>query len=96
LIAELAGSDPDNEFYDAKMKVPSEDIKHHVKEEERPGDGFFAQARKNDVDMDELGERLAARKKELLAEIRKNGLPPPTTRSFTGHEMAQGEPVGAL
>lgn len=95
LIAELAGSDPDNEFYDAKMKVLSEDIKHHVKEEEKPGDGFFAQARKGDVDMDALGERLATRKKELLAEIKKNGLPPPTTRSFTGHEMEQGEPVEA-
>jgi hypothetical protein len=95
LIAELAGSEPDNEFYDAKMKVLSEDIKHHVKEEERPGDGFFAQARKGDVDMDALGEQLAARKKELLAEIKKNGLPPPTTRSFTGHEMNQGEPVEA-
>lgn len=95
LIAELAGSDPDNEFYDAKMKVLSEDIKHHVKEEEKPGEGFFAQARKGDLDMDELGQRLAARKKELLAQIKKNGLPPPTTRSFTGHEMEQGEPVEA-
>jgi hypothetical protein len=95
LIAELAGSEPDNEFYDAKMKVLSEDIKHHVKEEEKPGDGFFAQARKGDVDMDALGEQLAARKKELLAEIKKNDLPPPTTRSFTGHEMSQGEPVEA-
>jgi hypothetical protein len=45
--------------------------------------------------MDALGERLATRKKELLAEIKKNGLPPPTTRSFTGHEMEQGEPVEA-
>jgi len=95
LIAELAGSDPDNEFYDAKMKVLSEDIKHHVKEEEKPGEGFFAQARKGDVDTEALGERLAARKKELLAQIKKNGLPPPTTRSFTGHEMEQGEPVEA-
>jgi hypothetical protein len=95
LIAEISGSEPDNEFYDAKMKVLSEDIKHHVKEEERPGGGFFAQARKGDVDMDALGDRLAARKKELLAEIKKDGLPPPTTRSFTGHEMKQGEPVEA-
>lgn len=95
LIAELAGSDPSNEFYDAKMKVLSEDIKHHVKEEEKPGEGIFAQARKGDLDMDELGQRLAARKKELLAQIKKNGLPPPTTRSFTGHKMQQGEPVEA-
>jgi Hemerythrin HHE cation binding domain len=95
LIAELATSGPDNEFYDAKMKVLSEDIKHHVKEEEKPGEGFFAQARKGDVDMDALGEQLAARKEALLAEIKKNGLPPPTTRTFTGHKMIQGEPVEA-
>ena len=93
LIAELAGSDPGNEFYDAKMTVLSEQIKHHVKEEEAPGDGFFAQARKGDVDMDALGEQLATRKAELLSVIRKNGLPPPETRSFTGHDMKQGKPV---
>lgn len=95
LIAELVASDPDNEFYDAKMTVLSEEIKHHVKEEEKPGEGFFAQAREGGVDMDALGERLAARKQELLAEIRKNGLPPPETRSFTGHKMRQGEPLDA-
>jgi hypothetical protein len=93
LIAELAGSEPDNEFYDAKMTVLSEQIKHHVKEEEKPGEGFFAQARKGDVDMEALGEQLSARKAELLAAIKSNGLPPPETRSFTGHKMKQGEPV---
>ncbi len=93
LIAELAESDPDNEFYDAKMTVLSEQIQHHVKEEEKPGEGFFAQARKGDVDMDALGEQLAKRKAELLAAIKKDGLPPPETRSFTGHEMKQGAPV---
>src|SRR5580704_9846069 len=93
LIAELAGSNPDNEFYDAKMKVLSEQIKHHVKEEEKPGEGFFAQARKGGVDMDALGEQLAARKAELLAAIKSKGLPPPETRSFTGHKMRQGMPV---
>jgi hemerythrin HHE cation binding domain-containing protein len=93
LIAELAGSDPDEEFYDAKMTVLSEQIGHHIKEEERPGEGYFAQAGEGDVDMDALGERLAARKEELLADIRENGLPPPETRSFTGHDMIEGEPV---
>jgi hypothetical protein len=93
LIAELAGSEPDNEFYDAKMTVLGEQIKHHVKEEEKPGEGFFAQARKGDVDMDALGEQLAARKAELLTAIKSNGLPPPETRSFTGHKMKQGAPV---
>jgi hypothetical protein len=93
LIAELANSEPDNEFYDAKMTVLSEQIRHHVKEEEKPGEGFFAQARKGGVDMDALGEQLAARKAELLATIKSNGLPPPETRSFTGHKIKQGAPV---
>ena len=52
LIAEIAQGNPDDEFYDAKVMVLSEMIKHHVKEEERPGEGFFAQACKGDVDME--------------------------------------------
>jgi hypothetical protein len=95
MIAELLGSDPSHEFYDAKVKVLAEEIKHHVKEEEKPGEGIFAQARKAEMDMDELGARLAARKEELLAEIKANGIPLPTTRSFTGHEMSQGQPLSA-
>jgi hypothetical protein len=95
LIAELAGSSPDDEFYDAKMTALCEQIHHHVKEEEKPGEGFFAQARKAGLDMDALGEQLAARKAELLAAIKKDGLPPPITRSFTGHKMQQGEPLEA-
>ena len=87
------GSGPDDEFYDAKMTVLCEEIHHHVKEEEKPGEGLFAQARKAGLDMDALGEQLQARKQELLAAIKSNGLPPPKTRSFTGHKMQQGEPV---
>jgi hemerythrin HHE cation binding domain-containing protein len=93
LIAELEGSDPDDAFYDAKVKVLSEQIKHHVKEEERPGKGLFAQARAANLDLDELGMRMAARKAEVLAAIKKGGLPKPETRSFTGHALDQGEPV---
>ena len=35
LIAEILAGDPEDEFYDANVKVLSEQIKHHVKEEER-------------------------------------------------------------
>jgi hemerythrin superfamily protein len=93
MIAELLASTPENEFYDAKMKVLSEEIKHHVKEEERRSDGLFAEAKAAGLDMDGLGERLAARKKELLAQFKANGLPAPTTRAFTGHKLQQGKPV---
>ena len=95
MIAELLASKPGDEFYDAKVKVLSEEIKHHVKEEEKPGEGVFAQARKAEVDMEALGARLAARKKELLGEIKANGIPAPKTRSFTGHKMEQGAPLPA-
>ena len=95
LVAELAQGDVNNQFYDAKMTALCEQIHHHVKEEEKPGEGLFAQARKAGLDMDALGERMAARKTELLAQIESDGLPPPETRSFTGHKMRQGKPVDA-
>ena len=95
MIAELLGSSPDDEFYDAKMTVLSEEIKHHVKEEEKPGEGVFAQARAGGLDLEALGERLAARKQELLAKFKADGLPPPTTRSFTGHKLKQGHTLEA-
>jgi hypothetical protein len=68
LIAEIEGMRPGDEFYDAKVKVLGEYIKHHVKEEEQPG-GIFAQAKKGDEDLDAMGERLRARKAELMAEL---------------------------
>jgi Hemerythrin HHE cation binding domain len=95
MIAELLAGSPDDDFYDAKMKVLSEEIKHHVKEEERPGDGVFAQARHGDLDMDALGDRMAAHKEQLLAKFKAEGLPPPTTRTFKGHKLKQGETVEA-
>jgi hypothetical protein len=95
LIAELMQSAPGADFYDAKVKVLSEEIKHHVKEEEKRAEGMFAQAREAGLDMDALGDQMAARKKELLAQFKANGLPPPRTRTFSGHTLEQGEPVEA-
>jgi hemerythrin superfamily protein len=93
LIAEILGSTPEDEFYDAKVKVLSEQIKHHVEEEEKRVEGLFAEAKAAGLDMEELGQRLSERKAELLAEIEQNGLPTPETRSFTGHELEQGEKI---
>jgi hemerythrin superfamily protein len=67
LIAAIEASGPDDDYYDSKVKVLSEMIKHHVKEEEQPG-GMFAEARKSDMDLKALGEQLATRKAELEAE----------------------------
>jgi hemerythrin superfamily protein len=93
LIAELLASAPNEEFYDAKVKVLSEQIEHHVHEEERRSDGIFSQARAAGLDMDEIGERMKARKEAILADYKTSGIPAPATRTFTGHTLEQGEPV---
>ena len=82
LIAEIIAGEPDDEFYDAKVKVLQEQIEHHVQEEERRLEGLFSQARKAGLDMDALGEELAARKAQLKAEIEANGLPAPKLRTM--------------
>lgn len=92
LIAELEGSGPDEQFYDAKVKVLSEEIEHHVQEEEKRVEGLFAQARKAGLDMDALGEQMRRRKAELMEQF-KGGLPAPETRSFSGHDLEEGAPV---
>jgi hypothetical protein len=73
LIAEIEGMSPSDEYYGAKVKVLSEMIKHHVKEEERPG-GMFSEARKSDMDLDHIGTRLKARKTELESEAGNGGM----------------------
>ena len=70
------------ELYDAKVKVLSEQIEHHVGEEEQRMEGMFAQARKAGLDMDALGEQLAARKAELIAGYKAGGLEKPKTTTF--------------
>ena len=77
LIAEILGGGPDDEFYDSKVKVLSEEIEHHVEEEEKRMEGLFAQARKAGLDMDALGEQLAARKAELTEKFKASGVPKP-------------------
>lgn len=93
LIAELLGSTPDEEFYDAKVKVLSEQIEHHVEEEEKRSEGMFSQARKAGLDMDALADRMRARKEALTAQFKAEGLPAPETRTFTGHDMVEGDVV---
>ena len=65
LIAQVEGVEPDGEMFDAKIKVMSEFVKHHVKEEQEE---MFPKAQKSALDMDELGLQLAQRKEQLLIE----------------------------
>lgn len=76
LVNDIEAGTAADDFYDAKVKVLSEEIKHHVHEEEMPDQGMFAQARQTDVDMVALGADLKARKEELAAQAANDGLPP--------------------
>jgi hypothetical protein len=76
LVAQILAGEPDDEFYDSKVKVLQEEIEHHVEEEERPG-GVFAQARKGKIDLDALANQLVARKSELMREYKIEGIPEP-------------------
>lgn len=64
LIAQVDGITPDGEMFDAKVKVLSEYVKHHVKEEQTE---MFPKAKKTNLDMLALGAQMASRKSELLA-----------------------------
>jgi len=89
LIAEIEASSPDDDYFEAKVSVLSEMIKHHVKEEEGPG-GMFSKSRDSDMDLDELGQQLAARKAELEGES-DEGLdePPPAGGKSRSSERRQ-------
>src|SRR4051795_9308956 len=82
LIAEIINGEPSDEFYDAKVKVLQEEIEHHVQEEEKRMEGLFAQARKAGLDMDALGEQLAARKEELTEQFQTTGIPAPQLKTM--------------
>jgi hypothetical protein len=88
LIAEIEAGGPGDEFYDAKVKVLSEEIEHHIEAEENRVEGMFAQARQAGLDMDDLGERMAAEKEQLLAAYKSGGTPRPDLPTLQGTSPA--------
>jgi Hemerythrin HHE cation binding domain len=94
LISEIM-SNLNARFFEAKVTVLSEMIKHHVKEEEKRAEGLLAQAKAAGLDMDALGERLMARKEELQRQFADGHLPPAHTRSYSGHNLVQDKPLSA-
>jgi len=64
LIQQLQEMDPDEDLYDAKVKVLGEEIEHHVKEEEEE---MFKEAKKSGLDLLALGQEMAQRKQEILS-----------------------------
>lgn len=72
LIDEIRSLEPSDEAFAAKFMVMSENVLHHVEEEEKE---LFPEAEKllGKERLDWLGERLAERKRELVGESGKGG-----------------------
>lgn len=88
LVREIEKGEPGSDYYDSQVKVLSEMIKHHVKEEEKKQGNMFAKAKKAGVDTDALGRQMADEKKKLTADYKKNGLPELSTTTFKGTQLA--------
>ena len=71
LISELRGASPDEPYYDAKVTVLGEYIRHHVAEEERPKDGILAAAVAAGVDTQTLGEEIEAHREEFRRQVER-------------------------
>ena len=63
LIEQLENMGPDDPNFRATFTVLGEYVLHHVKEEEGE---MFPEAKKTDLDFESLGERMRARKEELV------------------------------
>jgi len=66
LIAKIEGMSSGDEHFKATVTVLGEYIKHHVKEEESE---LFPQLKKTELDLKELGGRLAERKFALMEQL---------------------------
>ena len=64
LIAQILEMDPGDDLYDAKVKVLSELVEHHVEEEEKE---MFPKTKQLKLDMQALGQEMKARQQEIEA-----------------------------
>jgi hypothetical protein len=94
LINEIMHGSPDDPFFNAKVKVLSEQIKHHVREEEKPGEGILAKAKESGIATPELAKRLAECRAQLIEEAKADALGPPRTRSFRAQNKAETQQRG--
>ena len=79
LVSQLEQADAGDDHFEARVKVLSEYVQHHVDEEEST---IFSKARKADLDLAALGERLRMRKEELGGESE------PDVAALAGRQVA--------
>jgi len=70
LVEQIQSMEPDDDLYDAKVKVLGEYVNHHVQEEEGE---LFPKCKSSEMDLDQLGEAISARKVELMDELGVDG-----------------------
>ena len=89
LIAKIEDMSEQDEQYNATVKVLSEYIKHHVKEEEGE---MFPALRKTELDLKELGQRLQERKQQLMTAmgVAEEEPAPATTRKRSTAKSRSG------
>lgn len=63
LIEQIENMQPDDPNYSATFTVLGEYVRHHIKEEESE---MFPQAKKSDLDLKALAEKIRQRKEELV------------------------------
>ena len=66
LIAQLGEMEPEDDLYDAKVTVLGEYVRHHIVEEQNE---IVVRVRESQLDLDDLGERMAQRRTELMDEL---------------------------
>jgi len=66
LITRIRTMDAADELYDAAVRLLQEAVEQHVLEEEGE---LFPRVRKSSLDLQSLGEEIALRKEEVLAEL---------------------------
>ena len=80
IIGRLEAAPTDDPLYDAGVKVLSEYVKHHVKEEENE---LFPKVRSSDMDLMAVGQQLEAQKQQLQGRTRRGA------RNGSGGRRAQ-------
>jgi hemerythrin superfamily protein len=89
LIEEIEATGSRDEYFEARVTVLKEMIRHHVNEEEQRG-GMFSKAQKSDMDLEQVGNQMRERKLELMGDAADaddttaRRMPPPQSRSRRG------------
>ena len=70
LVGEIESMNASDDMFEAKMRVLMEYVRHHVREEEGE---MFPMLRATEMDMEEMGRKLMAKREQLMRGRQSNG-----------------------